>query len=195
MYIIKQTNMYMQNIHKIKSKKWPTVETIKAYRSSGSINTRSTNLSINKNRDTVNYYINKMKNFKKNINSNSINKNTMESTTKESTTKELTNKESTTNESTTKESTKESNSNHTVIQYKPVHLSPNSPLSVEKINQIKWKDASTYTIKLNIELMEKEYGANYTKDLIYSVLNDKFGLLWLFLQGAENEAKLYLSNN
>lgn len=82
------------------------------------------------------------------------------------------------------------------IVSKFTHLSPNSPLPITIMKKIKWIILPNYfTVKLNFEQMEQEYGIEYTKDMIYSILNDDFGTFWFKVQSVDKDAKNYLKQS
>ena len=76
------------------------------------------------------------------------------------------------------------------------HLSSNGALPVKEINNVKWiSSPDMITLKLDFNNMESELGIEYTKNLIYSIVNDDFGHFCFTVQGVLEDANNYLYIN
>lgn len=93
------------------------------------------------------------------------------------------------NKSENKSQNNSENNNDTMNEF-----SLNEPFSMELLNKIKWiVPDNSISFKINFKDMENEYGIKYTKNILYSILNDEIGSFWLKLQNVYHDVEIYLN--
>lgn len=74
-------------------------------------------------------------------------------------------------------------------------LFSNNSIPHNEYNKLKWIMCPKFIFnKLDFKLMEESYGVEYTKNLIYTIMNDDYGSFYFNMKNLSNDALDYLYN-